>query len=372
MVAHVIDAQTGMPFSHASDVMNVFSRAANTRGIGRFDSATGRVTLDAQGFDRYRQRLDAQTVRTIAAEAGRNDALQGAAGGLPRDFEHIYNEILLEERQPNNFQKLFQMDRRVPLGARTHTVRRRMGSGDVAIYRGGNEVPRVRGSVVEEEFRVLHLVTAVEVDWFEMISDSFAGRNAFADDSRDAIRFIEERTNTIAFDGEASLQVFGFLNYPTLAASVSSVSFTAAAITAAPAATRAELNRLANFAIETSGGTFRPTRFATSIRIRNRLMQIQNSTASDRSVGATWLDGHETINAIEGVRELRAIGPNGEDGLIFYDDALQSTAFVMIQPPTPMPAHAINAFRNQVVYVSTLGGMVMRNVGNNLLAFAPA
>jgi hypothetical protein len=42
----------------------------------------------------------------------------------------------------------------------------------------------------------------------------------------------------------------------------------------------------------------------------------------------------------------------------------------VIQPPTPLPVHAINALQNQTVYVMTLGGVVMRNVGNNLLAYA--
>jgi|GEM_PF-2169694 len=365
MIASVIDARSGLPFEHGADVLSCFSEAA--AAFGRPDPATGTQRLDAAGFDRYRKRRDGLFCRQLAM---RRDALTGSAGAFPRDFEHIYQEVLGEERRPMNLMGLVRMDRRVPLGARTHTVRRRLGTGDVAIYRGGTEVPVVRGVRVEEQFRVVHLVTSVVTDYFEMLSDNFAGLNNFADDTRDAVRFLEERANKIGFDGQPDMQVHGLLNYPHLAKTVSAVSFAPAAVAAAPAATRAELNRLANYARQNSGGTFRPNRFATSIRIADTLMQTQNSAATDRSVGQVWLDGQPDISRIEGVHELEGIGPNGEDGLFFYDDQLQSTAFVLVQPPSPLPAHAINAFQNQTVYVMTIGGVVMRNVGNNLLGYA--
>jgi len=369
MVMHqVIDAVTGQPHAHGAAVLSVFNEAASVEG--RFDAQTQEVRLDAAGFNRFRVRQDARTVAAMVAQ--RTDALTGSAGGFPRDFEHIYNEVLSEERRPLNWQKLFRMDSRVPLGARTHTVRRRLGTGDVAIYRGGVEIPVVRGAMIEEQFRVLHLVTSVQTDWFEMLSDSFAGRNSFADDTRDAVRFLEERANVIAFGGDAPSKVYGVFDYPHLAKTVSPFVMTPANIAADPAGARAELNRLANYAKENSGGTFQPNRMATSIRIRNALMQTQNSAASDRSVGAVWLDGQPDINSIEGVHEMRGVGPAGEDGIFFYDDQPQSTAFSLIQPPTALPAHAINALQNQTVYVMTLGGMIMRNVGNNLLAFVVA
>lgn len=369
VMSYVIDAQTGKPFKYGPEVLSVFNEAAAVEG--RFNPETGKVHLDAAGFDRYRVRQDSTIVTQMRQDRSqRADALTGSAGGLPRDFEHIYAEVLSEERRPLNWQTLFRMDGRVPLGARTHTVRRRLGTGDVAVYRGGVEIPVVRGAIVEESFRVLHLVTSVMTDYFELLSDSFAGRTSFADDTRDAVRFLEERANDIVFNGDAPTKVFGVLDYPHIAKQVSTFTWTAAAVAADPAGARAELNRLANFAMETSGGTFRPNRFVTSIEIRNILMQTQNSVASDRSVGQVWLDGQTDITSIESAHELRGIGPSGEDGMLFYDDQIQSTAVSLIQPPTALPAHAINALQNQTVYVMTLGGVIMRNVGNNLLAFA--
>jgi hypothetical protein len=365
---HVIDARTGQPFQFGGDVLAVYSEAA--MACGRFDASLGRVRLDAAGFDRYRQRRDAVTVRRLLGD--RRDALTGQAGAFPRDLEFVYAEVLNEARRPLNAMRMFRIDTRVPLGARTHTVRRRLGVGDSQIYRGGLEIPVVRGSYVEEQFRVIHLVTSVLTDYFELLSDSFAGRSQFADDTRTAIRVLEERMNQIAFSGDGPSKVWGVLNYPHLAKTASAFAFTAANVAADPDGARAELNRLANYAIEASGGAFRPNRVATSIEVRNILTQTQNSTASDRSVAAIWLDGQEVIRQIEGAHELRGIGPAGEDGILFYDDQINSTAIVVVQPPTPLPAHAINALQNQTIYVATIGGAVMREVGNNLLAYVRA
>lgn len=365
----VIDAATGLPFKAASSVLSQVSAAR-----AHVNSATNRQRLDAMGkhaspLDLYRQDSDTRFVADMLQT--RQDALTGAAGGFPRDFEFIYQEVLEEPRRPLNMQRLWQMDTRVPLGAKTHTVRRNLNTGDAAIYRGGSEgVPVVRGMRVEEEFPVIYVVAAVEVNWFEMISNDFAGRNQFADDTRHAIRVIDEKINRIAFDGDSPSQVHGFLDFPSLAKSVSTATYTVGGST--PAVILGDLNDIANFPVEASGGTFRPNRMATSIRLRNFLMQNQFSVASDVSIGEFFLKGQEDINTIEGVHELEAVGPNGEDAIIVYDDSIQSTTFVMVQPPTAMPAAQIDSFRNQVVYVAAIGGTVMRDVGNNHLRFANA
>lgn len=362
----VLDASTGMHFSAGTGLLNVVGHAALSHGVDqrRADGTVQRI-LKPSGFDAYRKRCDAQFIKNIDLGTRKDSDFGGNAGAFPRDFEHIYKEILEEKRQPLNYTKCMQMDGRVPLGAKKHTVRRRLGTGDAAIYRGGTTgIPVANGAYVEEQFNVIYVVSAVETNWFELISDSFEGRNQFADDSRMAIRSINERINNIAFNGDAASDIHGFLNYPHLAKSVSTVQYVTGT---SGADLRADMDAAANFAIEASGGTFRPNRMVTSIRRMNFLMQTQNSTAADTSVGEYWLKGQPDISAIEGIREMRGIGPNGEDGMMFYDDSLESTAFVMIQPPTAMPAHSINSFQNQTVYVSAIGGTVMRDVGNNHL-----
>ena len=356
----VIDARTGQPFAHGGAVLNLCTQAwANTRG----DTAADR----ADAMDRFRARMDS---KFIEGETSRMDALTSGTASFPRDFEHIYNEVLTEARRPLNSSRLFQMDTRVPLGAKKHTVRRDLGTGDAKVWRGGNDVPVVGTQRVEEQFPVIYIVSAVETNWFEMISDSFEGRNTFENDTRMAIRAINERINDIYFNGDAPSAMHGFFDYPSLAKSVSALSYTAGGAT--PADIVADLNAAANFANVASGGGFAPNRMATSIRLRTFLMQTRMDTGTDTTIGEFFLRNSEFINTIDSAQEFQGVGPAGEDAIGFYDDSLESTAAVMVQAPTALPAAQIDSFRNQVVYVAAIGGVVMRNVGNNHLLLAQA
>lgn len=371
----VIDARTGRQLAHGNQVINAIAMASGSRFGGRvrqradgtrsFISDNGR-SISTRGFDQWRAHRDAKFIADMRRDAG----LQGEAGGFPRDFEFIYQEVLDEPRRPLNWSKQFATDSRVPLGARTHTVRRTLGQGDAQIFRGGTDIPVVGGSRVEEQFRIIHIVSAVETDWFQMISDNFEGRNQFADDTRMAVRVIEERMNSIFFDGSPTDQVHGFLTYPGSAKTVSAEVYTASGST--PAAIVADLNRIANFPRQESGGMFQPNRMMTSIRVRDFLFNTRMDSGTDTTIGEFFVRNNEMISNIEGIQELEGAGPNGFDAIAAYSDGLESTAAVVVQPPTAMPAHSIDSFRDQVVYVATIGGIVQRNSGNNNISFVQA
>lgn len=373
MSSIVLDAFTGQPLGKgAADIISIFGRAQafasrpDVQAAARKDGITNVHTIQRLAMAHFRKDSDSRFIQGLVENRADNraDALISNTGSFPRDFEFIYEPELEEIRAPLNLQRLFQMDTRVPLGAKTHTVRRRLGTGDAAVVRTGTEIPVVGRQRIEESFPVIYLAAAVEVDWFDMISDSFEGRNNFQDDTRTAVRVIDERVNDIGFNGHAPSNMFGMLNYPTLAKSVSAETYSTGGSSAD--AIIGDMNNAANFAIETSKGAMRPNRAATSIRRRNFLMQTRITDINAR-LGQFWLDGQEFINSIEGVQELEGIGPNGEDGIFFYNDGLESTAFVMVQPPTPMPAHQVDSFRSHVVYVAAIGGTIMRDVGANHL-----
>jgi hypothetical protein len=373
MSSIVLDAFTGQPLGKgAADIISIFGRAQafasrpDVRAAARRDGITNPHTIQRLAMAHFRADSDARFIQgLVEGRDSRNDALLSDTGSFPRDFEFIYEPELEETRAPLNLQRLFQMDTRVPLGAKTHTVRRRLGTGDAAVVRTGTEIPVVGHQRVEEQFNVLYLAAAVETDWFDMISDSFEGRNNFQDDTRMAVRAIDERLNDIGFFGHAPSNMPGVLNYPVLAKSVSPESWKVGG--SSPAAIVAALHAAANFANETSKGAMRSNRMGTSIQIRNFLMQTRMETGTDTTIGEFFLRGNEFINTIESAHEFEGIGPNGEDGIFFYNDALESTAVVMIQPPTPMPAHQVDSFRSHVVYVAAFGGAVQRDVGANHL-----
>lgn len=376
MSSIVLDAHTLQPFgagtSAGANIVSLFGQARDfanrkdVRDAARLDGITSVDAIQRMALAKFRADSDHRFIEKLKNGGdNRADALLSNTGSFPRDFEFIYDPEMEEVRAPLNLQRMFQMDTRVPLGAKTHTVRRRLGTGDAAVVRTGTEIPVVGHQRVEEPFPVLYLAAAVETDWFDMISDSFEGRNNFQDDTRTAVRVIDEKIDIIGFNGHAPSNMFGMLNYPVLAKSVSAETWSVGG--SSPEAIVAALHAAANFANETSKGAMRPNRMGTSIQIRNFLMQTRMDSGTDTTIGEFFLRGNEFINTIESAHEFEGIGPNGEDGIFFYNDALESTAFVMIQPPTPMPAHQVDSFRSHVVYVAAIGGTVMRNVGANHL-----
>lgn len=357
----IIDARTGQPFQNGNSIMNRISEGLIRTG-GRMDAEHGGIVAPKPGWiDSWRAREDAAHVATMR----RNDNTLGALSG---DFEFIYNEVLTEPRRPNNYERILPMDTRVPLGAKTHTVRRRLASGQAEIVRGG-AVPVISSSMAEDRFPVVYIAMAVETNYFELLSQSYEARSAFQDDSREAVAAIEARINDLAFNGSKAAGLFGVLDYPELAKSVASVNYVAASDGKQVVA---DLNRFVNRAEVSSGSALKPDSLAVSLRLRNYLFQTPLGTASDITIGDFFLRGQENIKNVVGIDEFTGRGPAGalQDAMFAYEASVSKTAFVMVQPPTALPMWQNGPFTNQVVYVAAVGGVVMRDVGSNAIQFA--
>ena len=374
----VIDARTGSDYEYTPEVTTAISKGillGRTHGWSRADSVSGEIFADRSDWlQQWRRRSDALWIQEFAQKNGiRRDALVGNAGAFPRDFEFIHERVLEEKRRPLNIERLIPMDRTVPLGAKTHTWRRRLGQGEAQIYRGGSRFSRASTSRVEEQFPVVYIVCAVETNHFEMLSDSFEGRRDIEAESRLAVRLIRERINRIGFGGDAASGLSGILTHPDLAKKVAGLPYTSAS---SGAALVADLNLFVNFARVDSGGMFRPTRLATSIRQEQLFSQTLHSPGtSDTTLREFFLKGQggDGIKEINGIHELRNAGPAADqDAWFAYDDDMDSTHMVMVQPPAPLPVHAIDPLRNQTLWVAAVGGVVMPDVGNNHLQFAAA
>lgn len=358
---------SGKPFAGGSHLRSAIAQAlmeGRSTGLSRFDAATGEVVGKPGWVDAWRKRSDAKRIQVAVSE--RRDAFGPGVGAFPRDFEYIYEEILEEARPDLNLWNAVQMDTRVPLGFKTHTVRRRLGQGHAGVVRGGSDVPVVSGSYVEERFPVIYIANAVEMNFFEMLAQSVEGRNQFQDDSALAVRLINERINQIGWFGHKPSKMYGLLDYPSLAKTISPVVYGPAGT---PKDILADLNAAANFAREASKETFRPNRMAVSPRLRNYLFQTPHGTVTDTTIGEYFLAGQPDIKGIDSFHELEGVGPGGLDGIFTYADGRESTAFSLVQAPTAMPMWQSGPFTNQVVYFAAIGGAVMRNVGANSLRF---
>lgn len=316
-------------------------------------------------------RIDSALKTAAKAANLREDAFSASAGlHMARQLEHVYAEVLREAYPMQNAFTLFPIDSSVPAGARTHTVRRVYQDGDAAVYRGGQSpIPRVGVSQQEEQFPVRHYVTSFVYSLFEQLSSAFANSGLVSELLRAARDIIQEFANQKTWYGDDTNGIYGVLNYPWLPKKVVAVAFDGSAD---PDDVIAELNALANFPQENSKATYRPTALVVSTRVYNYLMNTPRGSVNDTTIGEFWLRTNSCgIKSIEQAWELQGVGPGGTDGVLFYRADRLGISNVIPQGFTTLPVQTLGFEDTTFAYMSH-GGVIMRDVGNNILGWVDA
>lgn len=353
----VIDAATGLHFQHGQNF-----RAA----LSGFLGAAERAGIN---IHKHRQAVNAGRIDSMLAQGGRRDSFSPDAGlHMSRQLEHVYTEILREEYPKQNAFELFPVDSSVPPGARTHTVRRLYQDGEASVYRAGQPVPMVEVSQQEEQFPVRHLVNGFVLSIFEMASSGFAGTNEAAELLKTARDVIMEYANLLFWHGSTTHKVYGVTNYPWLPKRVMAIAIND---DSAADDILASLNDLANFPTNNTKGVLAPDTIATSPRIINYLFtRLRSAVAtSDTTIGEQFLRNQKRIKGIEEAHELQGAGPGGSDGILCYRRDRRGINIVIPQGFTTLPVQSLGFDEITHGYMS-IGGAIMRDVGNNILGWA--
>lgn len=313
---------------------------------------------------RVQRRMQARA--DAAKKSGkRSDAFDATAGlFLARELEHRYSEILREPHPRPDAFELFSIDTSVPVGARTHTVSRSHGAGEVAVVREGQALPTVRTSRVEESFPVRHYATSVNFDIFELASADFANWPAMAEDLRLARDKIMEFANRMTWYGSSTHGMYGVTNYPWLGKAISSVNPNSASTDAQ----LAELFRLGNWSQNTSQEVYAPDGCVMATRLRNHFATTRLGSVNDTTILEFFLKQHGTIKEVSSSPFLQGAGPGSTDGILFYRRDRLGINNVIVQPFTTLPTERSGFDQRTIAYMSH-GGVIMRDVGNNLLAW---
>ena len=348
-------ADSGEPFEHKDRL-----RGALRRYWQRHGDALGAI-------DRYRREHNPRRIDSLMQQAGvRRDAFNPQAGlHMARQLEHVYADVLREEFPAQNAFTLFPTDTSVSPGARTHTVRRIYQDGEVVVYRAGVNIPRVGISQQEEEFPVRHYVTSFVYDIFEMISSGYANTQLAAELLRVARDVMNEFANLMTWEGSAEHGIYGVLNYPWLDKKVIPTPFTPAS---SPDDILAELQKLEQFPDENTLSTFSPNTVAMSSRMYNFLNRTYIGNDKTFSVAKKFIDESKNFSRIETARELQGTGPGGTDGILMYRRDRLGITNVIPQPFTTLPVQAMGFDNTTFCYMSH-GGVIMRNVANNILGW---
>lgn len=358
----VIDAHTGSVMDDGGEISLWLGQALSNRTDADLGAAVSQYRRDSVA----RCYTDA-----MAGSTRRSDAFGGDGFHFARELEHVYTRILEEKKPSLNALALFPVDRSVPVGARSHTVRRESVEGEAHIYRGGSgdDVPTVSVSRIEEEFPVRHIVTGFWMNLFDEQASKFANSNLFASKMRGSRKVLERKANTLSFDGHAASNLYGVFNYPWLAKLLSALTYNG---TATAAQYLEDLSSAANRAAEASKDVFSPNVLVTTARIKNMLSRKNMGNGTDTSVLEYFLKNQNYVTRVVVANELMAIGPNGEDGLLFYRDEGDSVSNVVIGAPINFLPAERKGFAQRWIAWATTGGTIMRDVGHNLLMFAAA
>lgn len=317
-------------------------------------------------------RMDAADLRQAREQVNtrRLDALAPGRGfHLARQLEHVYNETLREEFPPQSAFEAFPIDTSVPVGARSHTVRRITQQGEARVYRANSgEVPRVGVSQEEESFPVHHYVIGIEMSIFDIESSNFAGSNLRSELQTAAQVTMMEFANHKSWFGDDAFSIYGVFNYPWLPKMVMPV---AAKVGSDPDAFLAQMNKAANYAHEESKTVYSPNALRVSPRVRRYMATTRIGTVNDTKILDDFLKANPRITSVEESWELQGSGPGGTDGMLFYRRDKRSIANVIPRMFTMLPAQE-SGFAITIPCVMSHGGMVQRDPLNNLLAFVEA
>ncbi len=308
-----------------------------------------------------RQRLD---VHYRAKQGDDFNAQSGLA--TARELEHIYSEVLREEFPEMTGLTLFPVDPSVPAGARKHTVRRIYGSGSAAVYRAGmDNIPMAGIGKEEETFNIRHYVNGFVLDIFSAASAnlvSIALASELLREARDAMmRFANDAT----WYGLPEHGIYGVLDYPWLAKYIESQAFNDSQGTLDQLKA---LHRIANYANDTQRGVARPNAMAVATRVYNHISSTQLSVDNSKTILQAFLENNPFIKTVVQVDELSGVGPGGYDGILVYRNDRLGITNVIPTGFTPIPVQRQGFETLQLAYM-THGGVIMRQVMNNLLAW---
>lgn len=315
-------------------------------------------------------RMDARQVRQMRDHMNRRhfDSMGPGQGlHLARQLEHIYDEVLREEFPPTNAMSMIPVDGSVPVGAKTHTVRRISQQGEAAVHRGNaREIPRVSVSQEEESFPVHHYVIGIGFDIFELAASDFAN-SKLRQELQDASQVImQEFLNEKTWFGDEDHNIYGVLNYPWTPKRVLPLAATEGADTDAMLA---QINAAAGSAHEESKTVYSPNAVSVSPRMYRYMSttRISNSV-SDTTVLEFFKKANPRIQTVEEAWELQGRGPGGSDIMFFHRRDRRSIANVIPQGFTMLPVQQVGIEYLIPCYMSH-GGVIQRDVLNNLVCY---
>ncbi len=356
-----LDSAGGMGYLGLRHALQCAAKAyVGVEDTKRIDAAL--ATVMKARVDAPEGRLDDKSINLSGSDRI-DSANPSATLALARELEFVYSDVLREERPARSAKRLFDVDTRVPAGAKTHTIRRFEGSGEAKFWRNGMEVPLVGIGRDEETFNVKHAVIGLELDFFSNQASAFAGIGEYGEKVSETIDAMEEFENILFWQGSVQNKLLGVATYPWLPKRVIAEAFGAITTLAQFEADVAALHDMVNEVLDRNPGMINgPLRFITSPRFHRGLAQ-NSKPETDLTLEQRFLNGQPQISSIEDAPELQNYGGTGVDAVLILPDGPKAPKLVTPTPFTMMPLQSSNyGFTTSQAAYASFGGVVMRDV----------
>jgi hypothetical protein len=331
-----------------------------------------RLARNPAALQKFRESENGRAFDKRLDSLKRQDSAYAQSSGLTlaRELEHIYSEVMRNDYPDNNALALFPIDRSVPAGAKTHTVKRVDVQGRAKVHRGkGDDLPTVSLNADEESFPVLYYTIAVEWDHFDEMAAGFAGANLLDESLTGARDIMLEFWNEKTWNGDEENGLYGVLNYPYINKYVmGGVVFEHGGDATAMLSA---LQRLVDYPGELNKGKgiLRPNQVVVSVRLK----QIIEGTFFAGTEGPTVLSRFEASKGVKVVAawEMQGTGPGGTDQILVYKAGdTRSIANVTPMGFTQLPTQGADGFDYRIPCFMAHGGIIMRKALMNVIGYA--
>jgi hypothetical protein len=179
-----------------------------------------------------------------------------------------------------------------------------------------------RADIVGKEFtaKIKSLGAAFGYSIQEIRSANMAGKPLQSRKANAAKRAIMQLEQRIAYFGDASTGLIGFLNNPNVTQTTvpNGVSASPLWSNKTPDEILLDLNGMANFIVESTNGVEIPNTILLPLAQYNYIKSTARSAQSDKTILQYFLENNGYIQTVEWVNELKAAGVAGVDLAVCY------------------------------------------------------
>jgi hypothetical protein len=277
-----------------------------------------------------------------------------------RQLEYVKGKIIEEQLVPLTYTQFIPVSGEMPLGATNFTWRSFSGYGQARIISDyAKDFPRSEIAGKEQTITVKNIGASYAYTIMDIRRAQYGGVDLEYRKGVSARRAIEEKINSIAWNGDATFGIQGFLNYPGV------VSFTPAGADANAKkwATKTadqivdDLNAILMAVDTATNGIESPNTILIPKAQMTRIKNLRSAPASDLTVYEWFIRNNPAI-ALEVCRDLKGAGAGATDMIVAYTKSSDKLEFQL-----PMALETLETEKKGLEYVvpmmATVAGVVV-------------